>query len=711
MRPGQRMTRPIGKVLALSSLAAALAGVAAADDFVPQPSLNFMGVTGLIDMPTAEVQSDGDLSTSVSSFAGITRTTLSFQISPRLSGSFRYSSLRDWLAVSKDTYYDRSFDLRYQILSEGRYLPAVLVGLQDFIGTDFMSGEYLVATKHLTPQLKFTLGLGWGRYGSYGSIGDTFGKRPSANFGVGGTPSLKQWFRGPVAPFGGVEWQITDRLRFKAEYSSDGYTQEVKKGLFDRRIPWNAGIEYDVNNSVRVGLYELYGSKLGFSLQITLDPKVRPTGSLMGPGPVPVLVRPSITSNPDAWSTSWTSQPDALAILRDNVAKQLAVDGLTLEALSVTADTAELRIINTTYDSGAQAIGRAARVLTQTMPASVETFRIVPVVDGIPISAVVISRTEIENREFAPNGDASLRAYTRLTDAGPLPAGAIRGDKLYPRLTWSLAPYTRISLFDPDNPLRADVGLRLSGTYTIVPGVFLSGSVTQKAFGNLNTSTRVSNSVLPHVRTNAYLYDTSSGPQIETLTGAWYSRPGPNLFGRVTVGYLEQMFGGVSGEVLWQRPNSRFALGAELDYVRQRDYNGGFGFLHYGVTTGFVSAYYKFNSGYMARVDAGRYLAGDVGATLTVSRELPNGWRVGGFATKTNVSAARFGEGSFDKGIFISIPLNWVLGTPTQDSAGITLRPIQRDGGAMVSVDGRLYDVVRAYQSGDLYDQWGRVFR
>ena len=244
-----------------------------------------------------------------------------------------------------------------------------------------------------------------------------------------------------------------------------------------------------------------------------------------------------------------------------------------------------------------------------------------------------------------------------------------------------------------------------------MPGVFLSGSVTQKAFGNLNTSTRVSNSVLPHVRTNAYLYDKSSGPQIETLTGAWYSRPGPNLFGRVTVGYLEQMFGGVSGEVLWQRPNSRFALGAELDYVRQRDYNGGFGFLHYGVTTGFVSAYYKFNSGYMARVDAGRYLAGDVGATLTVSRELPNGWRVGGFATKTNVSAARFGEGSFDKGIFISIPLNWVLGTPTQDSAGITLRPIQRDGGAMVSVDGRLYDVVRAYQSGDLYDQWGRVFR
>lgn len=711
MRPGQRMPREIGKMLALSSLAAALVGTAGADGLVQKPSLNLLGVTGLIDMPSAEMQSDGALTTTVSSFAGITRTTLSFQISPSLSGSFRYSSLQHWNKTAPITYYDRSFDLRYQIFSEGRYLPAVLVGVQDFIGTDFMSGEYLVATKHLTPELKFTLGLGWGRYGSYGSIGDTFGARPSANIGLGGTPSVKQWFRGPVAPFGGVEWQITDRLRFKAEYSSDVYTQEVKKGLFDRRIPWNAGIEYDVSNSIRVGLYELYGSKLGFSLQITLDPKTRPTGSLMGPGPVPVAVRPPIATNPDAWSTSWTSQPDALPILRDNVAKQLAVEGLTLEALYVTADTAELRIINSTYDAGAQAIGRAARVLTQTMPASVETFRIVPVVEGLPVAAVVMSRTDVENREFAPNGDASLRAYSRLTDAGPLPVGAIRGAKLYPHLTWSLAPYTRFSLFDPDNPLRIDVGLRLSGTYTIAPGVILSGSVTQKAFGNLNTSTRGSNSVLPHVRSDASLYNKTSGPQLESLTGAWYSRPGPNLYGRVTVGYLEQMFGGVSGEVLWQRPDSRLALGAELDYVRQRDYNGGLGFLHYGVTTGFVSAYYKFNSGYSARIDAGRYLAGDVGATLTVSREFANGWRVGAFATKTNVSAARFGEGSFDKGIFISIPLNWALGMPTQDSAGTTLRPIQRDGGAMVSVDGRLYDVVRAYHAGDLYDQWGRVFR
>ena len=58
----------------------------------PRPTLNFYGTAGLIDMPSAEVMPDGEFSTAISHFGGITRNTLSFQITPRLSGSFRYSA-------------------------------------------------------------------------------------------------------------------------------------------------------------------------------------------------------------------------------------------------------------------------------------------------------------------------------------------------------------------------------------------------------------------------------------------------------------------------------------------------------------------------------------------------------------------------------------------------------------------------------------------
>ena len=70
------------------------------------------------------------------------------------------------------------------------------------------------------------------------------------------------------------------------------------------------------------------------------------------------------------------------------------MEGLTLEA-----DRAVLRMRNPVYDKTPQAIGRAARAMTRVLPASVETFVIVPVVNGMPISAVEFSRSDIERLE------------------------------------------------------------------------------------------------------------------------------------------------------------------------------------------------------------------------------------------------------------------------------------------------------------------------
>ena len=64
----------------------------------------------------------------------------------------------------------------------------------------------------------------------------------------------------------------------------------------------------------------------------------------------------------------------------------------------------------------------------------------------------------------------------------------------------------------------------------------------------------------------------------------------------------------------------------------------------YDVVTGYVSAYYDFGNGYLGQLDVGNYLAGDVGATVSVDRVFVNGWRVGAFATVTDVSADEFGE-------------------------------------------------------------------
>lgn len=679
-----------------------------------RPTLNFYGVTGLIDMPSAGMQPDGDLSISVSNFGPTTRGTLTFQILPRLQGSFRYSGVRD-LALGGfgpgETYFDRSFDVRFRLLDEGRWWPAVAIGLQDFIGTGTFAGEYVVATKTFGDRVKVTGGLGWGRLGSYGSFA-TVGNRPGPGVATGGTPNLGQWFRGPVAPFGGVEWQVNDRLGLKVEYSSDAYVLEDGQGLFKRRSPLNFGAEYQMTPTTRLGAYYLYGSEIGIVAHFSLNPKRRMTKGVSGPAPLPVAVRPARAVNPGAWSDSWAQAGSraAAANLRDAVASGLKAEGLALDSLAVDAGRVVVRVRNDRFDAGAQAIGRAARVLAATMPGSVEVFDIIPVVRGMGAARVRLMRSDIESLEHAPDNAAALRARAVLTDAGRTPVDAVQAAGLYPSFTWSLGPFFRPGLFDPSDPFRLDVGVRLSGWLELSQGVVVSGSVTQRLAGNLNNYSRPSNSVLPRVRTEDFLRSRRS-TELERLQLAWYARPGHDLYSRVTVGYLERGFGGVSGELLWKPVNSRLALGAEVNYVRQRSFSSAVGFGTYTVATGHVSAYYEMRNGFQAQLDVGRYLAGDIGATFTLEREFANGWRVGAFATKTNVSAARFGEGSFDKGIRLTIPLAWIVGSSTRTTFASTIRPVQRDGGARLNVDGRLYENIRGYHAKRLDDQWGRVWR
>ena len=174
---------------------------------------------------------------------------------------------------------------------------------------------------------------------------------------------------------------------------------------------------------------------------------------------------------------------------------------------------------------------------------------------------------------------------------------------------------------------------------------------------------------------------------------------------------LEEMFGGVSAEALWRPDNSALAFGVELNRVRQRGYESDFRFRDYAVSTGHASVYWDLGQGYQAQLDAGRYLAGDWGGTLTLSRRFRNGWSLGTFATLTDVPFEDFGEGSFDKGIVVSIPLAWLNGRPSRDTVDRTIRPVTRDGGARLNVDGRLYEMTRPLQRQALTDSWGRFWR
>ncbi|CAN0461532.1 unnamed protein product, partial [Hapterophycus canaliculatus] len=273
-----------------------------------------------------------------------------------------------------------------------------------------------------------------------------------------------------------------DKLGLKAEYSSDAYLPETSRGVFSLKSRVNFGVEYQYSERLRLGGYYLYGSEVGINAQLQLNPKQALTPTTVS-APTPVLPRPSRNSNPAAWRTDWANSQTAPAQLRDALVPALSKEGLTLEELAVSANSAELRISNQRYNSQSLAIGRAARVLAQTMPPSVETFRIVTMQNGLALSTVTIRRSDLETLEFVPNNSEALLAVTGINAASPSLAGGVTQPGLYPQMNYSIGPYVAPSYFDPDQPVRADAGIRAEFRYRFAPGWLVSGEVRHRLGG------------------------------------------------------------------------------------------------------------------------------------------------------------------------------------------------------------------------------------
>lgn len=675
------------------------------------PQVNTYGMPGHVDMPAGLPLADADFVTSFAATETERKYVLTFQITPRMTGAFRYSIIDNYRDLDRQNF-DRSFDLQYQLIDEGRLMPSVAIGLRDFIGTGLYSGEYVVASKHLTPDILGTVGIGWGALATrnsfanpLGRLDDRFNQRVREK-SLGGELNTTQWFRGDAALFAGLTWQMDERLSFSAEYSSDaqdlsGDSNEVS----DTAI--NVGVNYRIRPGITLGAQYLQGDTFGATAQFAVNPRKPPLGGDLSPAPVPFAAR-------DGSAAGWAGPmiQDAIPedIRVDALAAGLDGEGMALQAIAVSENAVLVQVENNRFDIVAQAVGRIARLLSLTMPANIEQFDIEVVENGVALSRITLQRADLEWAEFQPDVIKKSLSAAEIGPAQPEPSLVSLAT---PRFAWGLGPYIGLAFFDPDDPLRADLGLLATASYDLTPNLSISGALRAKVIGNRDESTRESESILQPVRSEQPRYDRDGSTGVDRLTLDHFSRIGGDVYTRASLGYFEQMFGGVSAEVLWKPVDSRFALGAELNHVMQRDTDRlfGFGDYDYDVTTGHISGYYAFENGFDLQVDVGRYLAGDWGTTVSLDRRFGNGWVVGAFATLTDVSFEDFGEGSFDKGIRVSVPLSWVLGQPNQETAGLTIRPIQRDGGARLDINNRLYPTVRRAHAPELADQWGRFWR
>ena len=69
------------------------------------------------------------------------------------------------------------------------------------------------------------------------------------------------------------------------------------------------------------------------------------------------------------------------------------------------------------------------------------------------------------------------------------------------------------------------------------------------------------------------------------------SSPYEDIFVRLDAGLIEEMFGGIGGEVLYRPFNKRTSIGLSVHKLKQRDYDQRFSFRKYQTTSGHLSIY------------------------------------------------------------------------------------------------------------------------
>lgn len=734
-------------------------GRAAAADFDNQfAGNNDFGNVGLMQTPTARMRAEGEFGLGVSTVRPYNQVHFFLQPLPWLEGSVRYTDVTNEFYSSDPSfsgtqhYKDKSADLKVRLLDEGQYWPAVAVGLQDIGGTGLFSSEYFVGNYHWY-DLDFSFGLAWGRLGSGGDIynplralsGHFDKNRYSDSSNAGGT-GLNRLFTGQtVGPFGGVEWNTPIKgLALRLEYDGNDYEHE---GLGDNQrqdSPINVGLAYRGLKGLDMGVAFERGNTVMARFAIyTNFQELR--GLIKSADPLPMALRPapqansvdditvpgngaaSLPATTDAAAPSAqtstpaatvaaapTPSPQPLAApetssedrhefvlkLKDSLKQQ----GFVLIAMDYDDFLKEVRVwlSQDKYRNPAKAVGRTARVLAATAPAEVSKFTLVFVDQGMENYRAAVYRQDFEKAARENDPDAALSSVV-LEGPGNGYSGAEYFDATrLPKFSWDMGPAIRQSVGGPDTFYAGQLYWKVAGAVAITDHLNITSSAGFNIVNNFNDIKLQSNSTLPHVRSDIVKYLQQGSDGLINLEADYTWSPYPDWYHRVSLGIFEEMYAGVATELLYRPYGRSWAVAFDVNRVKQRGYDEMFDFLPYAVTTGHATLYYRpgfYNL--LFKLSAGQYLAKDKGGTIDISREFDSGVRVGIFATKTNISGAQFGEGSFDKGVYISLPLDLFFATSSRREAGFTFRPLTRDGGQMVYDGPELYFTVKNGQPDD----------
>jgi len=675
----------------------------------PRYTQNDFGGVGLLQTPTARMAPAGELSLNANRTDPYSRYSLSLQPLDWLEGTFRYTAISNIKygpeAFSGDqSYKDKAVDVKARLWQESHWIPEVALGFRDVGGTGLFSSEYIVANKRYK-NLDFSLGIAWGYLGNRGDfdnplgyLDDRFNDRPfQTSQATSGEVNTSSYFRGSPSLFGGVAIQTSwAPLSLKIELDGNNYKTEPQGNRFVQDSPINIGAVYKLNENIDLtaGWERGNTALFGITLHTNFVSRKAPVKTYDPPTqPLPANA-PTVGLNQVDWA---------------DVSKKLESNaGYKVERIAQRDSELMVYGEQSKYFYTAKGAGRASRILDNTANDEIQWFTMVNKRYDMPVEEVSVPRSTFRD---VVNNEQDLINLHRTTEVNR--ATAHYDKTLYQQkpdpFTYGFGLGYQQNLGGPDGFLLYQISAYAEGQYRFTPNTWASGGVSVNLLNNYDKFTYDAPSNMPRVRTDLRQYVTTSDVTMPALQLNKAKRLDQDLYGMVYGGYLESMYAGVGGELLYRPMGERWSIGADLNYVRQRAFDQGFGLRDYRTVTGHVTTYTKLPFDLDAAVSVGRYLARDWGTTIDISREFTNGVKFGGWVTRTTASSEEYGEGSFDKGIYISIPFDEMMSVSTMSRANIAWAPLTRDGGAMLHRQYSLHTMTDGRNRDAFYENFEKI--
>jgi len=683
-------------------------------DYLRSPSHSDYGTIGLVNMPSARTMPEGSLAFHWSRAQPYMRGSIVGYPFSWFEALYKYTDIND-IPYSKykdfsggQSLKDKAFDVKFVLLKESNYFPQVAFGIRDLGGTNRFAAEYLVASKYYK-NFDFTVGLGFGTlassYNGFSNplinLSESFRVRGnSGESGTGGSISPDAWLSGEkVSIFGGFEYFFSNlpNIRLKLEYDTTNYATEGERPIL-QESPFNFSFVYTPSRQLKFHI----GAVRGNTLQIGFTY----AGAYGGKDPLKIK-RDPIKNVPRKEIIKQINSSNERAYYLTTL-EHLRRNNIFLQSASVEGNVMHVTYAQRVHQSYIRAAGRVSNILDQISPEDIEIFKLSSMNLTSLMHTIEIPRNEFRanledkntaNVQYVANVYKSNDSYQDL-EFKPIAK--------FPEHNYGFTPALRSHIGGPDGFYFGELYLRGSSNLTFNRNLSLTTIAGLSVSDNFDQIRLPSDSILPHVRTDIVDYlKGGRGFSITRMQLDYITNPLNSIYTKISAGIFEEMFGGIGTEILYRPFKSDLAIGAEVYYAKQRNFQQMFKFQNYDVVTGHLNLFYHHSpSKVLTTIRGGRFLAKDSGITLDFSRRFKSGLYMGAFFTLTDISKEEFGEGSFDKGFYFSFPLEIFQTKYTAGRTFFGLKPLTRDGGAYLIKGLSLYGVTDQGSYSSINKDW-----